>query len=84
MQEPPTPITRQAATRGRRFLRTNGGTSAQEPPTNVWATQPGVAPPPPPRRKPRLKKLRLAFILLGISLLAVVSTRFGDAHGRGE
>jgi penicillin-binding protein 1A len=77
MQEPPTPITSQAATRGRRFLRANGGSSVQEPPTGVWAPQPGVAPPPPPRRKPRLKKLRLAFILLGISLLAVVSTVFG-------
>ena len=77
MQEPPTPITSQAATRGRRFLRTNGGTSVQEPPPGVWSAQPGVAPPPPPRRKPKLKKLRLAFILLGISLLAVVSTVFG-------
>ena len=49
----------------------------QEPPAGVWQAQPGVAPPPPPRRKPRVKKLRLALILLGISLLAVVSTVFG-------
>jgi penicillin-binding protein 1A len=33
--------------------------------------------PAPPRAKPRLKKLRLAFILLGLSVLALVSTLFG-------
>ena len=78
MQEPPTtPMTRQAAARGRRFLRANGAASVQEPPAGVWPVQPGVAPPPPPRRRTRLKKLRLAFILLGISMLALVSTVFG-------
>ena len=77
MQEPPTPITSQAAARGRRFLRGNGSGTVEAPPTGVWEAQPGVAPPPPPRRKPKLKKLRLAFILLGVSLLALVSTIFG-------
>jgi penicillin-binding protein 1A len=78
MQEPPTPITSQAAARGPRFLRGKGdGGTVEAPPTGVWQAQPGVAPPSPPRRKPRLKKLRLAFILLGISLLALVSTIFG-------
>jgi penicillin-binding protein 1A len=77
MQEPPTPNTSQASTRKRRFRRANGDGTVEAPPTGVWRAEPGVAPPPPPRRKPRLKKLRLAFILLGISLLALVSTVFG-------
>ncbi|HEX5980627.1 MAG TPA: transglycosylase domain-containing protein [Thermoleophilaceae bacterium] len=34
-------------------------------------------PPPPKRTKPKLKKLRLAFVLLGLSALALVSTLFG-------
>ncbi|MDQ3851142.1 MAG: penicillin-binding protein, partial [Actinomycetota bacterium] len=36
-----------------------------------------VAPGPAPARRPRLKKLRLALILVGLSLLALVSTAFG-------
>jgi penicillin-binding protein 1A len=77
MQEPPTPKTSQAATRGRRFRRGNGAGTIETPPPGVWQAQSGAAPPPPPRRKPRLKKLRLSLILLGISLLALVSTVFG-------
>jgi penicillin-binding protein 1A len=62
MQEPPTPITHSPSARGPRFVR------LQETPP----------PPPPPRRtKPKLKKLRLAFVLLGLSALAIVSTLFG-------
>jgi penicillin-binding protein 1A len=62
MQEPPTPITHSPSARGPRFVR-------------LQATPP---PPPPPRRsKPKLKKLRLAFVLLGLSSLAIVSTLFG-------
>jgi penicillin-binding protein 1A len=37
----------------------------------------GSPPPTPPPRKPRLKKLRLAFILVGLAALALVSTLFG-------
>jgi penicillin-binding protein 1A len=33
--------------------------------------------PPPPRNKPKLKKLRLALILVGLAALALVSTVFG-------
>ena len=33
--------------------------------------------PAPPRAKPKLKKLRLGFILVGLSALALVSTLFG-------
>jgi penicillin-binding protein 1A len=78
MQEPPTPITRPAAARGPRFLRADGDSTTQDPPQSRWATPAvPVSPPPPPRSKPKLKKLRLAFILLGLSLLAVVSTVFG-------
>jgi penicillin-binding protein 1A len=43
----------------------------------------GTVPPPPPpasptpRAKPRLKKLRVLFVLLGLSILAVISMVFG-------
>jgi penicillin-binding protein 1A len=40
----------------------------------------GAVPPPPPpapETKPRLKKLRILFVLLGLSILALVSTVFG-------
>ena len=78
MPEPPTPITRPAAARGPRFLRGDGDSSTQDPPQSRWSAGTAPAPPtPPPRSKPKLKKLRLAFILLGIGLLAVVSTVFG-------
>jgi penicillin-binding protein 1A len=61
MPQPPTPITDSPSARGPRFVR------LQETPA------------PPPRRppKPKLKKLRLAFVLLGLSVLAVISTMFG-------
>jgi len=39
--------------------------------------QPNGSTPSPPRRKPKLKKLRLALILLGLAALALVSTVFG-------
>src|SRR4051794_24800090 len=39
--------------------------------------QPDGSRPSPPRRKPKLKKLRLALILLGLAALALVSTVFG-------
>jgi penicillin-binding protein 1A len=62
MQDPPTPITHPRAARGPRFVL------MQESPP----------PPPPPRpAKPKLKKLRLAFVLLGLICLALVSTFFG-------
>jgi penicillin-binding protein 1A len=64
MPDPPTPIIHPTATRSERFQRSNGGPSG----TN------GSGPPP---RKPKLKKLRLAFLITGLSILAVVSTVFG-------
>src|SRR4051794_32916332 len=39
--------------------------------------QPDGSIPAPPRRKPKLKKLRLALILVGLAALALVSTVFG-------
>jgi penicillin-binding protein 1A len=63
MQEPPTPIIHPTATRSERFQRTNG-----VPP------QPPAAPPP---RKPKLKKLRVALVFAGLSVLALISTVFG-------
>ena len=64
MPEPPTPIIHPTASRAERFGRTNG----------VPETQNGGG---PPARKPKLKKLRLALVLTGLSALAVVSTVFG-------
>jgi penicillin-binding protein 1A len=77
MPEPPTPITRPAAARGPRFLRGDGDSSTQDPPQSRWSTATAPAPRPPRRSKPKLKKVRLAFILLGIGLLAIVSAMFG-------
>jgi penicillin-binding protein 1A len=64
MPDPPTPIIHPTATRGsERFQRSNG-----------MPAQGNGGPPP---RKPKLKKLRLAFVLTGLSVLAVISTVFG-------
>jgi penicillin-binding protein 1A len=59
----------------------------QEPPTPTLLptpaqgdepiVQPDGSSPSPPERKPKLKKLRLAFILLGIAVIALISTIFG-------
>src|SRR5918992_1617024 len=64
MPEPPTPIIHPTATRSERFGRSNG----------VPESSNGSGPPP---RKPKLKKLRLALVLTGLSALAIVSTVFG-------
>jgi penicillin-binding protein 1A len=63
MPEPPTPIIHPTATRSERFQRSNG-----------VPAQPPAAPPPP---KPKLKKLRLALVIAGLSILAFISTVFG-------
>src|SRR5215208_2934455 len=63
MPEPPTPIIHPTVTRSERFQRTNG--------------VPAQPPPAPPPRKPKLKKLRLALVVAGLSILALVSTVFG-------
>ncbi len=62
MQEPSTSITQPSATPGPRFVRSGGN---------------GAPPPPPKQPKPRLKKLRLALVVLGLSVLALISTVFG-------
>ena len=64
MPDPPTPIIHPTATRSERFQRPNG----------VPAQTNGAGPPP---RKPKLKKLRLALVFIGLSILAVISTIFG-------
>jgi penicillin-binding protein 1A len=61
---PDAPIIHPTATRGDRFQRGNG----------VPTQANGSGPPP---RKPKLKKLRLALVLSGLSVLAVISTVFG-------
>src|SRR5918997_2519248 len=64
MPDPPTPIIHPTATRAsERFGRSNG-----------VAPQPNGGPPP---HKPKLKKLRLALVLSGLSALAMISTVFG-------
>src|SRR5919107_2127903 len=61
MQEPPTSIIQPPPTHGPRFVRGDNG-----------------APPEPPKPpKPRLKKLRLALVVAGLSVLALISTVFG-------
>jgi len=62
MYEPPTTITDLSPARGPRFVR------SQRPP---------AAPPPPRSPKTRLNKLRLALVLLGLSVIALISTVFG-------
>src|SRR5215210_9037979 len=65
MPDPPTPIIHPTATpQAERFQRTNG----------VPAQTNGS---PPPPRKPKLKKLRLALVISGLSVLALISTVFG-------
>jgi penicillin-binding protein 1A len=64
MPDPPTPIIHPSATRSERFPRSNG----------VPTQTNGSGPPP---RKPKLKKLRLALLIFGLSVLALLSTVFG-------
>ena len=64
MPEPPTPIIHPTATRSERFPRSNG--------VPVQTNGSG-----PPQRKPKLKKLRLALVIIGLSILALISTVFG-------
>src|SRR5829696_10420335 len=64
MPDPPTPIIHPTVTRSEPFPRTNG----------VPAQTNGSGPPP---RKPKLKKLRLALVIAGLSVLALISTVFG-------
>src|SRR5215211_4532408 len=64
MPDPPTPIIHPTVTRSEPFPRTNG----------VPAQTNGSGPPP---RKPKLKKLRLALVISGLSVLALISTVFG-------
>src|SRR5215218_619096 len=67
MQEPPTPILNPSPARaGGRFVRARGAGNGAGPP-----------PPRPRRRGPRLKKLRLGLIVVGLSILAGISTLFG-------
>jgi penicillin-binding protein 1A len=65
MPDPPTPIIHPTATRSERFQRSGNG---------VPASPNGGGPPP---RKPKLKKLRLAMLIGGLCVLALVSTVFG-------
>jgi penicillin-binding protein 1A len=64
MPDPPTPIIHPTATRSERFPRSNG----------VPTQTNGSGPTP---RKPKLKKLRLALVISGLSILALISTLFG-------
>lgn len=61
MQEPPTSIIQPSPAHGPRFVRSGNGAPPQ--------------PPDPP--KPKLKKLRLALVVFGLGVLAVISTVFG-------
>jgi penicillin-binding protein 1A len=61
---------------GLKRRRSDGGGMPPPPPPPITATAPGP-PSPPQKRKPRLKKLRVLFVLLGLGILAVVSMVFG-------
>src|SRR4051812_5943727 len=56
--------------------RSSGGEPPPPPPPPISATAPGP-PSPPQKSRPRLKKLRVLFVLLGLGVLAVVSMVFG-------
>jgi penicillin-binding protein 1A len=72
-----------------RALRERGGDGATTAPRErrggispPWRGSPNLPPPPgppPPRRsgRPRLKRLRLAFVVMGLGVLAIVSWFFG-------
>src|SRR5215211_8192924 len=64
MPDPPTPIIHPTVTRSEPFPRTNG----------VPAQTNGSGPPP---RKPKLKKLRLALVISGLSVVAVTFKKIG-------
>src|SRR3954452_17306894 len=53
-----------------------GGANGGEPPRPT-ATLPPSSGPQPPKRRPKLKKLRLALVILGLAVLALVSWIFG-------
>jgi penicillin-binding protein 1A len=57
--------------------RRKSGSGGEIPPIPPAPTTAPGPPPPPPKQKPRLKKLRVLFVLLGLGILAVVSTVFG-------
>src|SRR4051795_6125966 len=56
--------------------RSSGGETPPPPPPSISATAPGP-PAPPQKSRPRLKKLRVLFVLLGLGVLAIVSMIFG-------
>jgi penicillin-binding protein 1A len=53
------------------------GANGRPPAPSAKDGGPGGSAEPPPRRRPRLKKLRVALVLLGLSILAFVSWIFG-------
>ncbi|HET7589357.1 MAG TPA: transglycosylase domain-containing protein [Solirubrobacterales bacterium] len=61
---------------GLKRRRSDGGEIPPPPPPPTSVTPPGGSA-PPPKSKPRLKKLRVLFVLLGLGVLAVVSMIFG-------
>jgi penicillin-binding protein 1A len=61
-----------------RALRDGGDGASIGPPWRRTPTLPQPPGPPPPRNgRPRLKKLRMALVLMGVGLLAIVSWFFG-------
>jgi penicillin-binding protein 1A len=57
--------------------RTDGDGDGNGKPPAVAIPAPAAPKLPPRRTKPRLKKLRMLFVLLGLGILALVSTVFG-------
>jgi penicillin-binding protein 1A len=59
------------------LLKRRSSDGGEVPPAPPGTTLAPAAPGPPKRTKPRLKKLRFLFVLLGLGILAVVSMIFG-------
>ena len=57
--------------------RAGNGAGNGRPPDLTLPPAPGPPSAPPPGSGPRLKKLRVAFVFMGLGLLAMVSTVFG-------
>nr|MDQ2630925.1 hypothetical protein [Actinomycetota bacterium] len=62
---------------GLKRRRSGGGEIPPPPIPPASATTPPGPPAPSQKPKPRLKKLRFLFVLLGLGILAVVSMVFG-------
>jgi len=62
---------------GLKRRKSGGGEVPPTPPAPPTSAPPPAVPPAPKRKRPKLKILRILFVLLGLGILAVVSMVFG-------